>query len=372
MKKLISILTFVIIIIFAEVSMAAVNLPFSTTYDCAEWDNYDALSCDGMSPGGSWTTASGKYEQITADANYPGGDGGKGQRHWMGPGADGAGNSGGIFIDINSPPTEFWMRWYMRWESGWDSSWNSYKTLYLYDSGSGSGGFQLGNPGIAGIRFWDGGSQGASCSNCGWGYTITAGTWYSVEIHVNLSGAISQVWIDGNIVINDSSTSWGSLSNMASILVGSNIHSTPSTDMYIDYDDIAINKTGYIGPLDANTTAPTVTAFTIPATSSSLTVTFSEAFTATDAVGVTGYCVNEIAAPPTSGTCGGDVGWEASAQTEYVFGTSGAKTLYPWAKDAAGNISDSASQYDEVTIQIPGVLSIPSNLTISSGGLSVH
>jgi hypothetical protein len=105
---------------------------------------------------------------------------------------------------------------------------------------------------------------------------------------------------------------------------------------------------GIVSGDDADTTAPTVTAFTIPATATSLTVSISS-FTATDAIGVTGYCINESASAPTAGTCTGS-GWSGSAQTAYTFSTEGAKTLYAWAKDAAGNISTSLN--DSVTITI--------------------
>jgi hypothetical protein len=101
----------------------------------------------------------------------------------------------------------------------------------------------------------------------------------------------------------------------------------------------------------ADTTAPTVETFTIPSTATTLTVTIS-AFTASDSGGVTGYCVNETASAPTAGTCGDQGTWSATAQTSYTFAwPPGAKTLYAWAKDAAGNISTSLN--DAVTITLP-------------------
>ena len=108
--------------------------------------------------------------------------------------------------------------------------------------------------------------------------------------------------------------------------------------------------------ISGDTTAPTITAFTIPSTSTSLTVNITT-FTATDDTAVTGYCVNESATAPTSGSCGGS-GWSATAQTSYVFDSEGNKTLYAWAKDAVGNISTSAS--DSVTVDMtPPVISSP-------------
>ena len=78
-----------------------------------------------------------------------------------------------------------------------------------------------------------------------------------------------------------------------------------------------------------DTTVPTVTGFTIPATASSLVVSIST-FTATDTVGVTGYMVTESATAPVASA----TGWSGTVPTSYSFTTAGAKTLYAWAKDA--------------------------------------
>jgi hypothetical protein len=88
----------------------------------------------------------------------------------------------------------------------------------------------------------------------------------------------------------------------------------------------------------SDTTAPTVTAFSIPATSSSLTVAIST-FTATDNVGVTGYLLTETSTKPSASA----TGWASAKPVNYVFSTAGVKTLYAWAKDAAGNVSGSRS-----------------------------
>ncbi len=52
-----------------------------------------------------------------------------------------------------------------------------------------------------------------------------------------------------------------------------------------------------------DTSAPTVTAFTVPSPSSSLTIQ-PTAFTAADDVGVTGYMITESATPPAAGAAG--------------------------------------------------------------------
>ncbi|MDD4971911.1 MAG: hypothetical protein PHT07_20995, partial [Paludibacter sp.] len=96
-------------------------------------------------------------------------------------------------------------------------------------------------------------------------------------------------------------------------------------------------------------TQPTVTAFTIPVNATSLTITVST-FTATDNVGVTGYLLTESSTPPTA-----SVGsWSGTAPTSYTFSTDGTKTLYAWAKDAAGNVS--ASLNDSIIITVPWVI----------------
>lgn len=103
------------------------------------------------------------------------------------------------------------------------------------------------------------------------------------------------------------------------------------------------------GALPGDTTPPTVTAFTIPSTATTLTFGIT-AFTATDAVGVTGYCINEVSAAPTSSACSGS-DWEASAQTTYTVTSAGTYTLYAWAKDAVGNVSSSLN--GSITIAVP-------------------
>ena len=92
-------------------------------------------------------------------------------------------------------------------------------------------------------------------------------------------------------------------------------------------------------------TAPTVSSFTLPSTASSLTVPII--FVATDDVGVTGYMLSSSATAPSATT----TGWSSTAPDSYTFSTAGAKTLYAWAKDAAGHVSLTVSA--SVTITLP-------------------
>jgi hypothetical protein len=95
-------------------------------------------------------------------------------------------------------------------------------------------------------------------------------------------------------------------------------------------------------PPAADTTVPVVSAFTLPATATALTVPVSS-FTATDNVGVTGYQITTSATAPTSG-------WLASAPAS-VTAVAGSNTFYAWVMDAAGNVSLSRSASVTVTIQ---------------------
>jgi len=70
-------------------------------------------------------------------------------------------------------------------------------------------------------------------------------------------------------------------------------------------------------------------------------------FTATDTVRVAGYRVTESAtAPAASATV-----WSATAPTSYPFTTAGSKTLYAWAKDSVGNVSNSLNAQVTITLE---------------------
>jgi len=106
---------------------------------------------------------------------------------------------------------------------------------------------------------------------------------------------------------------------------------------------------GQADPVDR--TAPVVTAFSVPTVSKSLTVPVN-VFTATDNMEVNGYMITASSAKPSSSAAG----WSANAPTRYTFpsGTVGTKTLYAWAKDAAGNVSSYKSA--SLTLSMPDLI----------------
>jgi hypothetical protein len=114
-----------------------------------------------------------------------------------------------------------------------------------------------------------------------------------------------------------------------------------------------------------DTTAPTVTAFTVPSLSTSLNIMIT-AFTASDQLTVAGYKITESATPPSAGAAG----WTASAPTTYTVSADGVHMLYPWAKDAAGNVSALFSSPASVAVDTvaPTVTNLAAPNVTSGGG----
>ena len=80
--------------------------------------------------------------------------------------------------------------------------------------------------------------------------------------------------------------------------------------------------------------APTVDTFTATTPTNNLNIPIT-AFTASDARVVTGYLITPSATAPSAGT----PGWTGSPPATYTVPSDGSYTLYPWAMDAAGNVS---------------------------------
>jgi hypothetical protein len=104
----------------------------------------------------------------------------------------------------------------------------------------------------------------------------------------------------------------------------------------------------------ADTTAPVVTAFTMPTTATSLTVAVTT-FTATDATAVTGYLITSSATAPTAG----DAGWTTTAPTTYTFAAAGAQTAYAWAAQQQRSRGWSLIRRPRLTHHLPGQRSTP-------------
>jgi len=95
-----------------------------------------------------------------------------------------------------------------------------------------------------------------------------------------------------------------------------------------------------IAPVVALAAVPPLTALTVQVV-----------FSASDAVGVTGYLLSESPLPPSAN----DLGWLASAPASYTFGTFGDKTLYGYARDAAGNVGSAVASFGVYAVPSPYV-----------------
>jgi hypothetical protein len=118
-----------------------------------------------------------------------------------------------------------------------------------------------------------------------------------------------------------------------------------------------------------DTQVPIVTAFSIPLTSTSPTVPISS-FTATDNIAVISYIITESSAAPSTSASG----WSSSVPISYTFSSAGPKTLYAWAKDAAGNISVSKSATVSILTsdtQAPTISSVSANSITSNSATIV-
>ncbi|MFA7402370.1 MAG: carboxypeptidase regulatory-like domain-containing protein [Pelobacteraceae bacterium] len=107
----------------------------------------------------------------------------------------------------------------------------------------------------------------------------------------------------------------------------------------------------------SDTSAPSVTAFSVTAPATGLTVQVT-AFTATDNTGVTGYLITSSSTAPAA-----SAGWTTTAPTSFTFTAEGPQIAYAWVKDAAGNVSLSRSAAVTLTgvpaRQVNGVVTNP-------------
>lgn len=254
------------LVLSTNAGIADISLPWSTTYNCADWQQGNGqLGCDGLSSYGNWTCNAGNLgEQIISEAGNPAGQG-KGQRHWLGnaTAVSNVNNSGGTVIRFTRTQPEFWIRWYNRWESGF--KWNSQhalKLMYIYTNPQTNVGSQV-IPELKDGSYFEvavqGGGPSPRCSHCGWDALFPSGqsdgSWHAFEVHLKMdtngSNGIAEVWIDGAKKVSQTNVNFGTQSGFQWILVGSNAQFPNNVNgcAYLDYDDIAISSTGYIGLL---------------------------------------------------------------------------------------------------------------------------
>ena len=109
--------------------------------------------------------------------------------------------------------------------------------------------------------------------------------------------------------------------------------------------NVSLAKSAAVVVTLADTSAPVVSAFTLPATATNLTIAVGS-FTASDNVAVTGYLINTSATAPAASA----TGWVAASPATVIASAAGSTTFYAWAKDAAGNVSLAKSATVVITL----------------------
>ncbi len=183
----------------------------------------------------------------------------------------------------------------------------------------------------------------------------------SLTVSITQFVASDNMGVTGYLLTTSSTKPTASASGWATTPPASYTFSAAGTQtLYAWAKDAAANVSNSLSrsvvitlPTGPDTTAPVVSQFSLPSTSSTLAVSIL-AFTATDNIGVTGYLLTASSTKPTASA----TGWGATAPASYTFASVGTKTLYAWAKDAAGNVS--AAKSASTSITLPATSSIKS------------
>lgn len=242
---------------YAERSHAAILNPFSSTFDCPEQaqGTLGWVNCDGLSKGGDQTTNAGSKEAITIDANFPDGSGGRGQRHWIGPGTNN--NSGELNRRFLINQTEIYIRYYFRYEAGYTAS-GGHKMLYFSQGQDVY--FLLPRPSgdrlqivISGQSYQDTNSPIFNWVVLNGGSTSSDGKWHCTEIHIKLDSpagsgnGVAEWWFDGVRYMRLTNLNFRNPDGLFEFGAPANTSSASSSDKYNDTDDWEIRTTGPIG-----------------------------------------------------------------------------------------------------------------------------
>jgi len=256
-----------LILICPHKVLAAVSIPWSITFDCDEWlhDGRGGPKCDSLVIASDSRTGT----RITTAANYPGGGGGRGLRQYLGDGTNQ--QTSGLYVTFPSQ-SSIWIRWYMRYEEGfaWTGNWPGYdKWLYIRNS---AGKNVVPEWDGDEINIWAVASGNHKNDNTDWrtvmGGLTGDGEWHCYEVHLTAatsSTGIGYMWIDGVQYLFWTNINYGTSTGWTQLVIGSNCK-TPSNGSppgYVDFDDIAISNTEYIGPIAVDPAPSPPTGLTI-------------------------------------------------------------------------------------------------------------
>lgn len=281
--KSLILLMIVLLLYLPELTYGAITLPWSSTLNCAEWEQGNSLSCDGWETGGGWSSscsAPKNHTFITSNANNPSGGGGIGLRHYIGDGSNN--HSGTLALTFASPQSELYIRWYFKYQLGFQ--WNSltyHKQIYMWTATTAnvpepqwSYDYAIGYASRDNedqIRWynqaWDAWMVTGATADYPSPTKKSDGGWHWIELHLKMDtqsspyNGIAEYWYDG-IKATPSFTDVNFSGGNASARLGwtdiewpSNQASPANGDCYYyDTDDIAIRTTGPIGPLGSGST----------------------------------------------------------------------------------------------------------------------
>jgi hypothetical protein len=88
------------------------------------------------------------------------------------------------------------------------------------------------------------------------------GQWHAYEVHLKLNtpgiaDGVAETWIDGIRRISATGIDFIRTGGWTYLAMAENAgYAANGRDAYVDYDDVVISTTGYIGPLPTDTLAP--------------------------------------------------------------------------------------------------------------------
>lgn len=276
------IITLILLIFAATANAAAIStFPWSQSFDCAE---YTPTAYNSWTPptgctdinAHNYISLSGYQTTITSSANHTP-SGGNGLRFWDGAGFNS--ETTVLSVDFDSPQKEVWFRWYQRYESGYSWADQAYNKLLYIHAGASSTGTYIGGFSIGGgseihnqavLWIMDSAYRYVnSSSTYNWNHVFGSndgtsdGRWVYIELHMlmdtDTTDGEGHIYIDGVLAGSDTSVNWSSgnatLQNGFVHLAFDANQNSPDGTYYVDYDDLAVSTTGYIGPIVANGSA---------------------------------------------------------------------------------------------------------------------
>lgn len=193
--------------------MAAVSLPYSESFtSCGADTTYaaDSSVCGTQMYNNVVASCGGApyLEGVVAAANYPGGGGGRGWRHYN---CGSSVNTGYLSFDlapVGSGLPEVWVRWYMRYEPNMFSSFGWIKIFRANDLSPNNFWMDIRSTDAFVQTMGGTATPGDSdtidplCSACGWAM-LQDGSWHSYEFHFKdqtgtaTSDGTLDFWVDG-------------------------------------------------------------------------------------------------------------------------------------------------------------------------------